>query len=364
MRPVDHHDSEVNYVALTLCGVFTSLARMLASAARMDRTTITTPDSYTDRIRSALSNCLVETAIGTGAKHRGKVRDRYELDDQLVLVTTDRQSAFDRVLAAIPFKGQVLNLTSAWWFEQTRHILPNHVLSIPDPNVTVATACDVFPIEFVVRGYITGTTSTSLWTVYDAGARSYCGNVLPDGLRKNERLAARIITPTTKEKDHDRPITPDEIVSEGWMTAEDWERCRDAALALFAFGQETAAQHGLILVDTKYEMGRDATGRILLIDEIHTPDSSRYWIADSYDARVAAGLEPENVDKEFLRLWFKENCDPYADAELPPAPEDLVAELSRRYVFLYERITGRRFEFPDQGVPVADRIRRNLAGIL
>jgi len=327
----------------------------------MEGTAIVTPDAYRERIRAAIDNCLVETALYPTGKRRGKVRDQYDLGDRLVLVTTDRQSAFDRVLAAIPFKGQVLNLTSAWWFEQTQHILPNHVVAIPDPNVTLGRKCEVFPIEFVVRGYITGTTSTALWTVYKNGAREYCGNRLPEGLKKNQKLATNLITPTTKEDLHDRPISPAEIVSEGWMPAADWEACRDAALALFAFGQQKAAENGLILVDTKYEMGRAADGRILLIDELHTPDSSRYWIAESYDRRMAAGLEPENVDKEFLRLWFTEHCDPYKDATLPAAPEELVVELSRRYIYLYERITGRPFAFPETNVPVAERIARNLA---
>lgn len=327
----------------------------------MTSTAIVTPDAYRERIRAALGNCLVETALFPQGKRRGKVRDQYDLGERVVLVTTDRQSAFDRVLAAIPFKGQVLNLTSAWWFAQTAHIVPNHLLAVPDPNVTLARKCEVFPIEFVVRGYITGTTSTALWTVYKNGAREYCGNPLPEGLRKNQRLPANLITPTTKEDAHDRPIGPREIVSEGWMTQADWDRCRDAALALFAFGQQKAGEHGLILVDTKYEMGRDPDGRILLIDELHTPDSSRYWMADSYAQRLADGLEPENVDKEFLRLWFTEHCDPYHDAELPAAPDELVIELSRRYIYLYEKITGERFQFPDTGVPVAKRIAQNLA---
>jgi phosphoribosylaminoimidazole-succinocarboxamide synthase len=326
----------------------------------MSETNIETPEWYTDRIRRALGNCLVDTQLFPG-RIAGKVRDRYERDDHVVLVTTDRQSAFDRVLAAIPFKGQALNLTSAWWFEQTAHLIPNHVLAVPDPNVTIGRRCQVFPIEFVVRGYITGTTSTSLWTVYASGARTYCGNELPEGLVKNQRLPANLITPTTKETEHDRPIGPAEIVAEGWMSGPDWERCRDAALALFAFGQQKAAEHGLILVDTKYEMGRDADGAVRLIDEIHTPDSSRYWLADTYEERIAAGREPDNVDKEFLRLWFTKHCDPYGDAELPRAPDDLVVELGRRYVFLYERITGRAFEFPDPSVPIADRIQKNLA---
>lgn len=330
----------------------------------MESTSIQTPADYPERIRAELRNCLVETDLPKGTRHVGKVRDRYDLGDRLVLITTDRQSAFDRVLAAIPFKGQVLNLTSAWWFEQTRHILPNHVLGIPDPNVTLARKCEVFPIEFVVRGYITGTTSTSLWTVYESGARTYCGNALPEGLVKNQKLTRSLLTPTTKEEKHDRPISPEEIVAEGWMKAEDWERCSAAALELFAFGQRKAAEHGLILVDTKYEMGRSESGEILLIDEIHTPDSSRYWLAASYADRMAAGREPENVDKEFLRLWFRDNCDPYKDAVLPAAPDELVVELSRRYLFLYEKITGRRFEFPEAGRPVRERILANLERVL
>lgn len=323
---------------------------------------IYTPKGYADRIRQELGNCLTETNLSIGEKFVDKVRDRYDLGDRLVLITTDRQSAFDRVLAAIPFKGQVLNMTSAWWFEHTRHIVPNHVLSIPDPNVTIAKKCTVFPIEFVMREYITGTTGTSLWTVYQGGQRYYCGNDLPDGLVKNQKLPTNVLTPTTKGA-HGRPISPDEIVSENWMTADDWEQCSRIAQELFAFGQARAAEHGLILVDTKYEMGRDENGEILLIDEIHTPDSSRYWIADSYEQRMREGQEPDNVDKEFLRLWFRENCDPYEDEVLPPAPDDLVIELSRREIYLYEKITGRSFEFPEADQPIETRLERNLEGI-
>lgn len=319
---------------------------------------------YTERIRAQLGNCLVQTSIPRGTKRVGKVRDRYELGEQIILVTTDRQSAFDRVLAAIPFKGQALNQTSAWWFERTRHIVYNHVVAVPDPNVTIAETCAVFPIEFVVRGYITGTTSTALWTHYAKGARSYCGNVLPEGLLKNQRLERAILTPTTKAEDHDRPISPKEIVEEGWMRAAEWEEASAIAFRLFAFGQEVAAQHGLVLVDTKYEMGRDSAGRICLVDEIHTPDSSRYWIASSYAEKFARGEEPENIDKEFLRLWFVSHCDPYNDSVLPPAPEDLVLELSRRYIQLFERITGAPFSFPDSAVPIEERIRANLAEFL
>ena len=325
---------------------------------------IESTEHYKDRIKAELNNTLTETNLPNGSKKTGKVRDQYDLGDKVALITTDRQSAFDRILASVPFKGQVLNLTSAWWFDQTKDIIPNQVIDIPDPNVTLAKKCDVFPIEFVVRGYITGSTSTSLWTVYNNGNRTYCGNDLPEGLVKNQKLDGNMLTPTTKEEHHDRPIAPDEIVNEGWMTQEDWDYCSKKALELFAFGQKKAAENEMILVDTKYEMGRDAEGTIRLIDEIHTPDSSRYWIAKTYDERMAVDQEPQNIDKEFLRLWFVDNCDPYNDETLPEAPEELVAELSSRYIYLYETITGGVFPFPDTGKPVSERINENLKEVL
>tara|TARA_B100000678_G_scaffold289105_1_gene298943 strand:- start:762 stop:1748 length:987 start_codon:yes stop_codon:yes gene_type:complete len=317
-------------------------------------------NQYKDRISVELSNTLTETTLGAIKKKKGKVRDQYKLNDSLALITTDRQSAFDRVLASVPFKGQVLNLASAWWFDQTKHIIDNHVVNVADPNVIIAKRCKVFPIEFVVRGFITGSTSTSLWTVYNNGDREYCGNKLPEGLKKNEKLESNMLTPTTKEEHHDRPISPEEIVSENWMTKEDWDYCSQKALDLFEFGQKKAQENGIILVDTKYEMGRDENGNILLIDEIHTPDSSRYWITDTYEERMSSGQEPQNIDKEFLRLWFVDNCDPYNDKELPPAPDDLVIELSSRYIYLYETITGSVFPFPDRGKLVQERINENL----
>ena len=325
---------------------------------------IESTEHYKDRIKAELNNTLTETNLPNGSKKTGKVRDQYDLGDKVALITTDRQSAFDRILASVPFKGQVLNLTSAWWFDQTKDIIPNQVIDVPDPNVTLAKKCDVFPIEFVVRGYITGSTSTSLWTVYNNGNRTYCGNDLPEGLVKNQKLDDNMLTPTTKEEHHDRPIAPDEIVNEGWMTQEDWDYCSKKALELFAFGQKKAAENGMILVDTKYEMGRDAEGTIRLIDEIHTPDSSRYWIAKTYDERMAVGQEPQNIDKEFLRLWFVDNCDPYNDETLPAAPEELVTELSSRYIYLYETITGEVFPFPDTGKSVSERINENLKEVL
>ncbi len=303
---------------------------------------------YLDAIRAGLPYCLTETNFSFGQKYQGKVRDTYDLGDKIILVTTDRQSAFDRVIAAVPYKGQVLNLTSAWWFEQTAHIVPNHLIAVPDPNVVIAKKCRVFPIEFVVRGYITGTTSTSLWTQYNKGVRNYCGIQFEEGLRKNQRLAMPVLTPTTKDKEHDRPISPKEIIEEGWLTQAEWDEASAAALKLFQFGSDIAAKHGLILVDTKYEFGRDAEGRIVIADEIHTPDSSRYWLAASYAERFNAGKEPENIDKEFLRLWFVDHCDPYNDKILPEAPEDLIVTLSSRYIQLYEMITGKSFSFSQQ----------------
>ena len=325
---------------------------------------IESTEYYKSRIQAELNNTLTETSFPGVSKLTGKVRDQYDLGDRVVLITTDRQSAFDRVLASIPLKGQVLNLTSAWWFEQTKYIIPNHVIDVPDPNATLVKKCKVFPIEFVVRGYITGSTSTSLWTVYNNGDREYCGNALPEGLIKNQKLNANMLTPTTKEEHHDHPIAPDKIVSEGWMSQEDWDYCSQKALALFSFGQKKAAENGMILVDTKYEMGRDADGTIRLIDEIHTPDSSRYWIAKTYDERITSGQEPQNIDKEFLRLWFVNNCDPYNDKTLPEAPEELVVELSSRYIYLYETITGGVFPFPDVDKLVHERIIENLKDVL
>ena len=322
--------------------------------------TLESTDKYKESIKGSLDNTLINTELVAKSKKTGKVRDQYDLGEKLALITTDRQSAFDRVLASIPFKGQVLNLTSAWWFDQTKDIIQNHVLSIPDPNVTIAKKCDVFPIEFVVRGYITGSTSTSLWTVYNNGDREYCGNALPEGLKKNQKLDENMITPTTKDENHDMPISPEAIVNDGWMTSEDWNFCSQKAMQLFDFGQRTALENGMILVDTKYEMGKDSDGNIVLIDEIHTPDSSRYWIAGTYQERIENDKEPQNIDKEFLRLWFVDNCDPYNDETLPDAPKDLVVELSKRYIYLYETITGKSFPFPDENIPVNERIKNNL----
>lgn len=292
----------------------------------------------------AIPHCLTATGLPLPEKYPGKVRDTYDLGDgRLLLVTTDRQSGFDRMLGAIPFKGEVLNRTSLYWFERTKRIIGNHVIASPHANALLARKCRVLPIELVVRGYMTGSTDTSIWTQYKAGVRQFCGHSLPEGMSKNEKLRENIVTPTTKESKHDRPITAQEIVAEGWMTAEEWEFVSAKALTLFAFGQLLAAERGLMLVDTKYEFGVSSDGEIVLIDEIHTPDSSRYWLADSYASRVSAGLEPDMIDKEFFRLWFRERCDPYADAELPVPPDELIAELAARYIQLFEAIAGTDF---------------------
>ena len=293
-----------------------------------------------------------------GPRMAGKVRDIYERDDKLVLITTDRHSSFDRIIAHIPWKGQVLNQISAWWFERTKDIVPNHVIAIPDPNVTVARKCTPLPVEAVMRGYLTGVTDTAAWMRYAAGERAFGGVVLPDGMRKNEKLPQPIFDPTTKEALHDRALTPGQMIAEGFITRDLFERVKTTALRLFARGQELAARNGLILVDTKYEFGTDSDGALVLIDEIHTPDSSRYWQLDSYGARFAAGEEPEYFDKEFLRLWFRDHCDPYRDATLPPAPPELVQELSRRYIAMYEQITAVKFGFGE--TPILPRIERNL----
>ena len=311
-------------------------------------------------IQEHIDNVLIETNFtNLGEKKVGKVRDIYIAPDHVTLISTDRHSSFDRIIAYVPFKGEVLNRISLFWFEQTKDIIQNHVLRSPDPNVVIVKKCKVIPIECVVRGYITGITSTSLWTHYKEGKRDFGNFVLPNGLEKNQKLAEPVFTPTTKSDEHDRPITPAEIVPEGIVTKELTAKFEVTAKALFKRGEEIASARGLILVDTKYEFGLDEDGELTLIDEIHTPDSSRYWKADTYNARFKEGKDPEYFDKEFLRLWFKDNCDPYNDKVLPKAPPELVAELSRRYIEIYETITGKSFVH-DFSQPIVVRITNNL----
>ena len=296
-------------------------------------------------IRALIPQAFTGVDLPFGPRQSGKVRDLFMLDGKRVLVTTDRLSAFDRILTAVPFKGQVLNQLSAFWFEQTRDIVANHVLDVPDPNVTVAVECKPFPIEVIVRGYISGVTQTALWYRYSLGERNIYGYDFPDGMHKNDPLPEPIITPTTKgrEGEHDERITCAEVVERGLLDARTWEQVQAAALSIFKRGQEIAERGGLILVDTKYEFGRSPDGQVVLIDEMHTPDSSRFWVADSYQAHLKAGQEPENFDKEFLRLWYAERGY-RGDGEPPAATDDLIVQVSQRYIACYQKLTGQRFE--------------------
>ncbi|HTW52705.1 MAG TPA: phosphoribosylaminoimidazolesuccinocarboxamide synthase [Stellaceae bacterium] len=294
--------------------------------------------------------------------YRGKVRDNYDLPDgRRVIIASDRLTAFDRDIAAIPCKGQVLTQTARFWFDQTGDICPNHVIEYPDPNVLVCRRLDIMPVEIVVRGYMAGTTGTSIWSMYKTGRREMYGHRFPDGLKENQELPQTILTPTTKAPigEHDEPVSPEEIVARGLLSAARWEEVSTIALALFARGRAIAVSRGLILVDTKYEFGLDRDGRIIVADEIHTPDSSRYWFAETYPARFAAGEPPEAFDKDVLRRWVAARCDPYKD-DIPPIPPQVIGETAAVYIDAYERITGETFTLPAPGQKVLDRIRANL----
>ena len=307
---------------------------------------------------------LRDAAIAELPNHyRGKVRENYDLPDgRRLIIATDRLSAFDRILTAVPLKGQVLTQTARFWFDRTADLCRNHVLAYPDPNVLLCRRLAIMPVEIVVRDYLAGTTSTSILSMYAAGRREMYGHRFPDGLRPNQKLSASIITPTTKAFDagHDEELTPAEILSRGLLTAAQWERVSALALALFARGREIALSRGLILVDTKYEFGFDADGDIVLADEIHTPDSSRYWFAETYAARFAAGARPDSFDKDFVRSWVVARCDPYTDL-IPDIPPDVVLAASAIYVNVFEKVTGLAFEPPAPGQDILQRIRTNLA---
>ena len=298
----------------------------------------------------------------------GKVRDCYDLaadashpNGRRILIASDRISAFDRILAAIPYKGQILTQIACFWFDRTADILPNHVLSYPDPNVVIGQRLTILPVEVVVRGYLAGSTSTSVLTQYKQGQRAMYGHVLPDGMRDNQILARPIITPTSKafDGDHDAPLTASDILSQGLLTADQWDEVSTAALALFARGQQIAAERGLILVDTKYEFGTDQNGKVLIADEIHTPDSSRYWIASGYEAAFERGTRPPSFDKDVIRSWVAARCDPYHDP-LPEIPAEMIAATSAVYVQAYEAITGQTFAPDLSGDTVLDRVRTAL----
>ncbi|MBC8099582.1 MAG: phosphoribosylaminoimidazolesuccinocarboxamide synthase [Armatimonadetes bacterium] len=311
-----------------------------------------TPQQLLDAIPHALDTVTID---GWGAKLPGKVRDTYQHDQQRLLITTDRISAFDRVLGLIPYKGQVLNQLSLWWFAQTHDIVPNHVIAAPDPNVTLAREAIPLPVEVIVRGYLTGVTSTALWTLYAAGERTPYGIRLPDGLRKNDRLPNPVITPTTKAVagGHDERLTREDLLAQGLVTPDVWGQTEAVALALFRRGQQIAAQAGLILVDTKYEFGL-IDNMLTLIDEIHTPDSSRYWLPET----VIPGAEPENLDKEYLRKWF--SARGYRGDGVPPTmPPEFIAEVAARYIMAYERLTGTPFTPAETPAPA--RIARSVA---
>jgi len=297
---------------------------------------------------------------GIGAAQRGKVRDSYVIDGRRLIVTTDRISAFDRVLGTIPFKGQVLNTVTAFWFERTAGLVPNHMVAVPDPQVMEVLDCTPMPVEMVVRAYLTGSTSTSIWTHYEKGVRTFCGNALPEGMRKHEKLPAPILTPSTKAEhgDHDLSVSRDEILEMGRISEEDFDEIARMSFALFEFGQEHCARNGLILVDTKYEFGRTRDGRIVVIDEVHTPDSSRFWQASTYRERFEAGRDPDGLDKEYVRVWLKGERGFTGDGAIPDIPDDILVEAAARYIAACEQITGEAF-VPDVRDPAA-RIRASL----
>lgn len=311
-------------------------------------------------LRELCERTLAETDFPElGRRVSGKVRDSYLGEKTRTLVVSDRVSCFDVVVGTIPLKGQVLNQMAAFWFERTRAIAKNHLLEVPDPNVSIVRECETLPVEFVMRGYLTGSSSTSIWTAYENGVRNYCGHVLPEGMKRHERLARPILTPTTKAEhgQHDALTSRDELIASGVISAERYDAAEAIAQRLFAEGTRHAEEQGLILVDTKYEMGLDENGEILVIDEIHTPDSSRYWRIDGYEEALRRGTSPPAIDKEYVRLWLGEQG--YRGNGPPPElPIDVRVEAATRYISAFEQISGSGFE-PDLEEPIP-RIRRRL----
>jgi phosphoribosylaminoimidazole-succinocarboxamide synthase len=316
------------------------------------------------KLEALAGHALAEAHIPELPNHyRGKVRDNYDLPDgRRLIIASDRVSAFDVNLGAIPCKGQVLTQIARFWFEETRDICANHVLDYPDPNVVLCRKLRMMPVEVVVRDYLAGTTSTAILTMYKNGQRAMYGHTFPDGMRDNQKLARPIITPTTKGDlgAHDEPLSASDIVARGLLPADIWREVSNKALMLFARGQRIAKRRGLILVDTKYEFGFDDNGDIVLADEIHTPDSSRYWVESSYQKRFEAGEAPERLDKDFIRSWVAARCDPYKD-KIPVIPPEVILDAARVYIGVYERMTGKDFVLPDPAKPVLERIRANLA---
>jgi phosphoribosylaminoimidazole-succinocarboxamide synthase len=314
-----------------------------------------------DVLRDGLSKTLDKTELDQlGTKYEGKVRDNYSTKDgKRILVVTDRISAFDRVLGTLPYKGQVLNSLAQWWFESTKSIAPNHVLDVPDPNVMIGVECEPLKVEMIVRAYVTGSTSTSIWTHYAKGVREFCGHKLPDGLKKHEKLPEPILTPSTKAEhgDHDVSVSREQIIAMGAVTARDFDAAAEYAQALFRHGQKVCAERGLILVDTKYEFGRTPKGDIVVIDEIHTADSSRFWLADAYPEAFAKGEDPKSFDKEYVRRWLVSQGFK-GDGPIPHIPDDVRVEAAARYIQACETIRGDAF-VPNTEPPQA-RLRKNL----
>jgi phosphoribosylaminoimidazole-succinocarboxamide synthase len=303
---------------------------------------------------------LIRTDLsGLGRRVEGKVRDNYVGEGRRTIVVTDRVSCFDVVVGTIPLKGQVLNQLAAFWFEKTKDLVPNHLLSVPDPNVSVVRECEIMPVEFVYRGYLTGVTSTSIWYAYSRGAEEYCGHNLPKGLRKHQKLPEPLLTPTSKapKGGHDELTSRAQIIERGIMSEERFDAVAKLGASLFAAGQAWAESRGLILVDTKYEMGISADGEVVVADEIHTPDSSRYWYRDTYEQAMSQGRDPQALDKEYVRRWLADQ-DYLGDGEPPALTDEVRCEAARRYIEAYERITGTDF-VPDLE-PAEARIRRNL----
>ncbi|MFH1850088.1 MAG: phosphoribosylaminoimidazolesuccinocarboxamide synthase [archaeon] len=302
-----------------------------------------------------MERTLKETNYDLGKKYGGKVRDNYILDDKRVIVTTDRISCFDRVIGTIPFKGQVLNQLAVFWFNHTRDIILNHMLANPDPNVMVVHECKPLPVELVIRGYITG----SLWRDYAKGNRTMYGIEFKDGLKKDEKFPAPIVTPSTKAEygQHDEPTSGPEIVSKGVVSQEIYDQMEHAALRLFAYGSEHVAQNNLILVDTKYEFGM-WNGKLMLMDEIHTPDSSRFWYADTYNDLFASGREQRMLDKEYVRQWLIGKGF-MGNGKAPGLSAEVILEAAKRYLKAYEQITGQRFI--QAAGNITDRLTANLS---
>src|SRR3990167_3524789 len=299
----------------------------------------------TKKIIENIPNALKTVNIsGLGKKTQGKVRDIYISKGKRVFITTDRQSAFDKVLGYIPFKGQVLTRLSVFWFEKTRDIVANHLISMPDPNVLIVKECKLIPIEMVVRGYITGVTDTSIWGSYEKGERVIYGIKFPEGLKKNQKLPENVITPTTKADFglHDERLAEKDILKKKNDDPKRWKQMKKGTLAGVERGQKICDKAGIILVDTKYEFGLDDKGKLILIDEMHTPDSSRYWIKKSYKDRLKKGLEPESYDKETLRIWFKDHGYK-GEGKIPKMPLKFIAKMSSLYMEIYEKITGKKF---------------------